>query len=439
MRDLIVSILPKSAFVKNIGILTGGTIFAQSLAVLSLPILTRLFSPEDFSLLAVYTAIIGLFSVVSCMRLNIAIPMPADDSDAINLVALSLFSATTISALIAAVILLFPSEIVGLIHQPAMRPLLWMIPVGVFVAAIYNALQYWTSRRKQFGLITQTRVTRAIGGSGTQIGFGLFSSGPFGLLFGHMIYGGMGILGLVRSLLKNDGTLLTAINRLSLLANLRAYKRFPLLSVPESLFNSGGIQLPIIIIAAWAIGPEAGFVMIAIRVMGLPMGLVGTSVAQVYLAEAPEHLREGTLVMLTRETIWILFKSGAPILVLVGFISPFIFPYVFGAEWQRAGIIVAWMTPWFLFQFVSSPISVILYMVDKYELAMLLQLSGLILRVGSVLIAILYHPEWLTEAFAVSSAVFYLIFIILVTRILQSSERSAKVTETNALDGKNTS
>ena len=58
------------------GVLVGGTAFAQAIAVLALPLLTRLYTPDDFSVLAVYAALLGIISVVACLRLEIAIPMP---------------------------------------------------------------------------------------------------------------------------------------------------------------------------------------------------------------------------------------------------------------------------------------------------------------------------------------------------------------------------
>lgn len=39
-------------------------------------------------------AIIGFVSVLSCLRLNIAIPLPEKDEDAINLLALAMAAAT---------------------------------------------------------------------------------------------------------------------------------------------------------------------------------------------------------------------------------------------------------------------------------------------------------------------------------------------------------
>ena len=81
---------PKSAFARGVGVLVGGTAFAQAIAVLALPLLTRLYTPDDFSVLAVYAAVLGISSVVACLRLEIAIPMPEDEGTAINLMLLGL-------------------------------------------------------------------------------------------------------------------------------------------------------------------------------------------------------------------------------------------------------------------------------------------------------------------------------------------------------------
>lgn len=249
--------------------------FGQGLMALSLPFLTRLYAPEDFSLLAVYMAIVGILATVSCLRLNIAIPLPEEDADGMMLVALSLLAATALSVALALPVILAPEAAAAFLGQPAITPLLWMIPLGVWVASVYTALQYWASRRKRFGLITRTRMTRAVGVAGTQMGFGVAAPGPFGLLFGHMIYGGLGVFGLARSIWSQDRAALRAISWSRLRRVLRTYRRFPIWSVPEALFNSAGVQVPVMIIAAAAIGPEAGLVMLAMRVMGLPTRYLG--------------------------------------------------------------------------------------------------------------------------------------------------------------------
>ncbi|MDQ7813544.1 oligosaccharide flippase family protein, partial [Brevundimonas sp.] len=299
MRARIEALLPKSAFLRNVGLLTGGTVLAQGILALSLPVLTRLYSPEDFSLLAVYTSLLGLITVVSCLRFNIAIPLPEDDRVAMNLLLLALGAAALVALATAVPVFAMPGTIAALLGQPAIKAHLWMIPVGVILASSYDALQYWASRKRRFALISQTRVTRAAGGTGTQIGIGSFSATPFGLILGQVVYSGVGVVGLLRSLGRHDRAAATGISGATLARTASEYRKFPLFSVPEALFNTAGLELAILIIAAAAAGPEAGFLMLAMRVMGLPLGLVGTSVGQVYLTEAPQKWRDGELAGFT--------------------------------------------------------------------------------------------------------------------------------------------
>lgn len=425
--ESLAAFVPKSAFARNVGILAGSTAFAQALMALSLPLLTRLYTPEDFSLLAVYMAALGMIAVVSCLRMNIAIPLPERDEDAMNLVALSLATAAVVSLLLTAPMMLAPGAVARMLGQPGMVPYLWMIPAGVMLASVYAALQYWASRRKRFKQVAVTHMTRAVGGAGAQVGLGLAHATPFGLIFGHMIYGGLGMIGLSRAMWRQDRALFGAVTFAAMRRNLSAYRRFPLYSVPEALFNTGGSQVPVLIVAAFAIDSEAGFLMLAMRVIGLPMGLIGRSVSQVYLAEAPQKLREGTLAPFTRAVMLTLFKVGGPPLIMMGLVSPLAFPIVFGQEWGRAGVVVAWLTPWFMLQFVSSPISIVLHVTGHLIAAMMLQLFGLVLRVGAVLGAAWYVNAWTTEIFALSSLLFYAIYISLILHIIANIDATKRI------------
>lgn len=421
MRAPIDRLLPRGSFLRNVTILTGGTAFAQVLMVAALPVLTRLYSPGDFSLLAVYVGIIGIITVVSCMRYNIAIPLPEQDADGMALLAVALLVACGLSMFCALPVILAPEVTARMIGQPLLQPYLWMIPVGIFIASVYDALQYWASRKKRFVLVTQTRMIRAVGGVGTQLGLGAVNPSPFGLIIGHMIYGGLGIVGLLRDLWRNDRSHLRALDRRNMQDQARSYRRFPLFSVPEALFNTAGVQLPLIIIAAVVAGPEAGFLFLAMRVMGLPMGLIGSSVAQVFLAEASAKLRDGTLAAFTRKTMWTLFRTGAPLMIAVGVLSPLVFPLIFGPEWAQAGWLVAWMTPWFVLQFVASPVSMVIHVLGRPGLAMALQAVGLVFRVGAVLMASVVGGDFVSEVFAISGALFYIVYCWVLFRLFEDS------------------
>lgn len=402
-------------------VLVGGTAFGQAIALLILPLLTRLYSPADFSVLAVYAALIGVLGLVACLRFDIAIPLPQRVEDAFNLLSLSLLIAVVMSLAIALPCLLAPEWLASLINQPAMRPYFWLVPIGVLMMATFSALQFWVTRNKNFSLIAKTRVKQAIGGSATQLGFGWFGLAPLGLMVGQVMLNGAGAFGLGLRTFKESRALIASVNFREMARLAKEYDRFPKYSSLEAFANNAAIQIPVLIIAGAALGPEAGYLALAMRVMQAPMGLIGGAIGQVFFSRAPEEMRNRRLGEFTADTIAGLLKSGVGPLIFAGCLAPVLFGPVFGAEWARAGVLVAWMTPWFIFQFIVSPVSMALHVTNNQRKALLLQIFGLALRVGFVFAAIQFYRSAVTEVFAVTGAVFYMIYLFVVLAAVGSS------------------
>lgn len=403
--------------VKNIGILVGGTAFSQLISLLALPILTRLYTPEDFTVLATFSSILALLTVVSCLRFEIAIPMPKKQEIAMQLFLLSIISVICITILVSVALFLW-GEYFDELTNNRMQGYYWLIPIGVFCAGFYKALQYWMTREKNFKLVAKTRMTQAVSGAAFQIGFGSFGLAPTGLLIGQILNSGAGVYGLLRHLIKSNKGFLFAFSHHDLKNTFKRYDRFPKISTWEALFNSAGIQLPILIIASLLIGEEAGFLMLAMRLLSAPLGLIGGSVSQVYLSEAPERYHQGKLKQFTIKTVLALAKVGFLPLAAIGVLSPYLVPLVFGEEWQRTGILISWMIPWFFMQFITSPVSMSLHISGFQKAALFLQVFGLCIRGGGVFYVALFHQYWTSEFYAVSSFAFYFIYLTLVITLL---------------------
>lgn len=403
----LVSKVFESRFVRSAGVLVGGTAAAQALTVLALPILTRLYSPEEFSLLAVYVAMLSIVSVIACLRLEIAIPLPEKDEDAASLLLLSLLMATVVALATGISVFLFGSSFFQLVGQPDMQSFGWLLPIGVWLVGGYAALQYWSTRKCRFPGIARTRITQVGAGLVAQLGLGWTGSGSVGLLIGHTLMSGAGVIGLSRQTFRNDCAALRSVSFTGLRKVLVSYRRFPQYSALEALANSAGIQLPLILIATLAVGEEAGFVLLATRVLGTPVALIGNATAQVYLSRAPDELRKGNLGKFTRDTLKGLAKISVVPILLIAVTAPFAFELVFGQEWGRAGELVAWMSPWFLFRLLSSPVSMVMHVKMLQKIMLALTIGGLILRVGAVLLAYYFNGGLITEAYAISSALFY--------------------------------
>ena len=116
---------PKSAFARGVGVLVGGTAGAQLISVLAAPLLTRLYSPEAFGILAAFSAILALCLVAAAGRYELAIPIPEKEDDAANLAALSVFIAIVFTVFASIFLIFFREKIAGVLNVPQLAELLW--------------------------------------------------------------------------------------------------------------------------------------------------------------------------------------------------------------------------------------------------------------------------------------------------------------------------
>lgn len=405
-----ISRLASNGIFKDVLRLMAGTLAGRAIMLAAMPFVTRLYSPSDFALLAVYLAVIGLLGAIACLRFEVAIPVAEDEHDAAHLLVLALLVAGVFSTLALAAVLILPSQIVALLGKPALEPWLWLVPLGVLLTGSYAALQFWSTRSRRFASIAKTRFSQAVAGISTMLGMGWVGITPLGLLLGNMFSTSAGSLRLGAEILRSDRAPLRQVTWGGLRATFHRYRRFPLYSTPEALANIAGLQIPILIVAAYA-GPEAGFLLLAQQVMATPMALLGSSISQVYVSRAPEARREGNLPDLTLSILKRLIQVGIGPLILVGFLAPILFPYIFGQQWTRSGEVVTWLLPMVVFQLLASPISLGLHVTHHQSWAAILQIGGVVIRVLLTLAIPLLMPGGYVIGFAMGGALFYAIYL----------------------------
>jgi O-antigen/teichoic acid export membrane protein len=413
------------------GVLAGGTAAAQGIGLLVLPLLTRFYSPDDFSVLAVYIAILTMSGAVTCMRLDAAIPLPESDDDAANLLALALSSTVIIIVLSGLVVFFFGTSLAAVTGRPEIAPHLWLVPFGIGLEGLHSSFQYMAMRQKAFPLIARTKVTQALVGLGSQVGMGWAGIVPLGLLLGHALMSGAGVVALaMRSLRRSAGDVaMSAVSWPRMRQTLHTYRRFPQYSVAEELSNNAGIQLPILLIATFLVGPEAGLMFLAMRAVGTPMTIVGGAVAQVYYSHAAEYARQGTLANETTSVFKRLSRMLVVPMLALGPFAPDVFRIAFGPEWERAGIIVIMMLPCYAFRMIASPISMVMYVRMRQGLMLIMTMTGLALRVLPLLAVLTLAPGQAMLVFAITSAIYYMALVIVILKVagLTASQISGSI------------
>jgi len=81
--------LRQSHFLKSVATLASGTALAQAIPILVSPILTRLYTPENFGALAVFMAIVSSIAPAVCGKYEVAMVLPQSNRQGIELLGIA--------------------------------------------------------------------------------------------------------------------------------------------------------------------------------------------------------------------------------------------------------------------------------------------------------------------------------------------------------------
>lgn len=386
LKALFRGFLPKNAFARGVSVLVGGTVGAQALMVLASPLLTRLYTPEDFGLLAVYASILSLFTVIASLRYELAIPLPEKDSEAAHVAILSLLIVGLITAISALMILIGGERLAQLINAPDMANYLWLIPVGVLTIGCYQVFNYWAIRTKSFGTIAKTKISQSLATLAVQLSG--FKLGVLALMLGQTGGQSVGVMNLARPALKSPHFKGWQWSDLKKVA--ARYKSFPIFSTWGGFLNTASMQLPPLLFAIFFSAGVAGLYALAHRVLAMPMSLIGSAVGNVFFANAAEAYREDRLAPLFESVYAKLVSIIMPVVLVLMIDAPRLFAVVFGENWEEAGELARWMAPWLAVVFVASPLSVLFEILEKQKLGMYFQGLMLLVRVVAIGIGFQY-------------------------------------------------
>lgn len=378
--------LPVNRFTRSVAVLAGGTALAHGVALLAAPLLTRLYTPEDFGLLAVYAALLSLVTVVACWRYELAIPLAEDDQTASHLLALAVLITGAMSAATALVLWLWGDAIADLVGSPGIRPYLWLVPAGLLGAGLNQALTGWAVHAQAFGLIARTKVNQRISQTVLQLLMGAAHLTPLGLLVGDAAGRAGGSMTLATFIWRRQRRTLAAVRYADLVRAADRFRRFPMLSSLSALLNSAGLQMPPLLLAVMYGPGVAGELALGYRAVQAPMMLVGHSVSQVYYAEASRLGREDPAALqrlFLRMTGRLLLVGAIPAGVLTIGGAP-LFAWIFGENWREAGVFVQLLSLPFLADFAVFPVSATLTALQRQDWQLGWDAGRLALVIGSL-------------------------------------------------------
>ena len=418
--------MANSSFRKNIFVLVGGTAGGQLILILIAPLLTRLYTPADFGVLAIYTACLSILVTISSLRYDFAILAARNREESIQLVVISFIVLTFTFLFLLIILSIIGQDILDFFNLDIPFYFIYFFTFSLLGLSSYGILNKLAIRKKKYNLIARTKFVQSFVLGMFQLIIGLFFT-KAGLLLGDVFGRFSGVAGLGKTIEKREVVIIKRQNIKSLWAIMKHYKNYPMYSTTSSLLNNGILQTPPLILAVAYGDLAVGFFALVQRIVGVPMKLLGASIADVYIGEVAS-LREKP-----KEIVSILNKIVIR-LVIIGFLpfiisylyAPFLFGVVFGDDWKIAGEYLKILSLMYLVQFSIFPITQTLEVLGKQKLEMLWQFlrGGLVIMSLVIPIVLNYSIENTLSFYGISMIVSYIAIYLVILKSLRNKKGS---------------
>jgi lipopolysaccharide exporter len=402
-----------SNFITNVLKLVSGSVTAQILGILLVPLITRIYSPDDLGIFQLFLSVSGILVIFSTFSYQFAIMLPKTEEDSLNIAFLCAILVTLISLLTAILVLFLPKDVEYILNAPGISKYLIYLPVIIFFNGLFFVQNYWLSRKIRFGVIAGSRILNTISTKAFQLIIPIWNVSPLGLIVGYVVGFGFADLFMLKGV-KNDLQIFRKVSFKKMKAMAIQYKSFPLFSSWSTLANTISPQVPTFLLAYFYGTSVVGYFSLANQVVNMPMGLLGAAIQQVFfqkISEVKNGNEKGDMKIIVGEVYKKLILIGVFPMILLFILGEEIFTFAFGKSWSVSGTYVRILVPWIFLVFLSSPISTLYSVFEKQGVWLAFSMVLLISRVVALVIGGTYgsgSPEFALSLFSFTGVVFWL-------------------------------
>jgi O-antigen/teichoic acid export membrane protein len=395
---------------KNILILFTGTVASQAIPIAISPILTRLYSPEDFGEYGLLVAIVAIISVIINGSYEQAIVLPDSEEETYNLIGLCFIVSVALSVLtLIGVLLMMYFDYSGF-----NKPIFFLIPIMVLLNGIFNIVKYFNLRIKEFKNISKALTYKSLISAFIQLLLGLFKPASFNLLLGLLLSNFFSNNILIKSL--NIRRKINLISKEGMYKVAKRYNSFLKFQTPISLMNVLSSNFIVFYLNSFFGSLYTGFYTFSNRLLLLPSAVIGTSIGQVFLSEitgfnqSQQHDRISPLVQSTFNKLAFIGVVSYSFLFYFG---DELFAFVFGESWRIAGEYAQIMSISLIFIFISAPLSNLYIVFEKQKKAFYFYTILLFARIGLFILSwkLEFDSFKLLSLFTLIDVVYYSIYI----------------------------
>jgi O-antigen/teichoic acid export membrane protein len=424
-----------NAFIRNVGILSGGAALGHAFTLAAAPLLTRLYQPADFGSLGLFTSFLTIMSVAVALRYEVSIVAGQDEAEAAYLTFASLLFAFPISLLAGGILWLVNHfSAIGYGDLPWYAPVL--LTCAMFFVGVFTALRYWCLREERFRQVSQGVAVQSAARAICQTALGAVPFHSAGLLLGETLGRCMGMSRMFRSAWPVLKSYWTTFRRKEFIQVLWRHRKFPLYSLPSSFLDALCVGLSVPLLMRLYGASIAGYYSLVWRAVTVPSVVVTVAIADTFHSRLASCARETpafVMRLFQRTSLGLLLLGSVPAAILWFWGEP-LFRLVFGAQWVLSGTIAALVAPWYLLEFVVTPVSRVVLVLGGQEMKLIWD----VLSLGSLL-TVFFVAQWrvmgplqtirvLTIVNIALRVLYYLILVRIIARFRGTGHAQAEAT-----------
>jgi len=412
--------------IKNSATLLSANAISQGIAFAVLPVIARLYSPDELGILALFLGIEGLLSVIANGKYDSAIVLSKSKSMAANTFNLCFLINAVFSLLILIVLLLGSHSILSILHYESLEGVIYYLPFFVFIVAFAQASIFWFNYNKRFTLTARYTLWQGFINNGLKVGSGFLKAGLTGLVWANLTSHFISILSCFTR--KETWNQLFHFNKKEILAAASEHRKFPLYTLPHTFINMVSGNLPILLLSGYFGMAEIGLFSMGITIGFRPINLLSSSLDQVISQSIAERVNK-------LEPIWtILIQSikkilllVTPLFILAFFLSPLVLRYFLGERWEQSALYIQIMIPWLIISLFTASLSSIPPIFGKQRIALIIEIIYIVARLIALIIGIyIQNFVWAIILFSFVSAVVLMAQLTWYLLLVKKYEQSLK-------------
>ena len=391
-----------SAFKKNFLKVAKASLVTRAIAFIAAPILTRIYSPDVFGLVAIYAAFTVTILSVATWKFDWLVPNAEDDSEAVSLAMLS-GCVLALVCVIVTIVIVFP----GLPYIPTVEelgPILYFAPLSIVLGSIVQFLHSVYVRLNDLTAMSRSFLHESVVGVTSDIVLGLMFGTHTAMLTGRFL----GSMAAIRVMYQQSEEDLKRIlgAKIKLNSTARKYGREASWSTLAALTNSLNLLAPLILFGIYYTTFELGIYSVMYSYAAAPVGILGSALGQSFWSEAAILYRDAkyqTLKDFYLNTIYRLLKVSALAVVGCVVFSFFVGDFLGGGDWQNSGVVLLALLPRIvpMLMFGTTNLLVVL---KSQSLQFVSDLSSLTLTIIAVFIGYKMNLSFVSVVIAVSLA-----------------------------------